>query len=89
MIFGKVVVGPNSWDVGELLSETGNPVFDPDATDSAVDAIEAAFRMAVENIVGLRYRKVALCELSPEQCSETYLHMFKTLATPAVINRQP
>jgi hypothetical protein len=28
MTFGRVVVGPDSWDVGELLRETGNPTFD-------------------------------------------------------------
>ena len=47
MTFGRVVIGPDSWDVGELLREMDNPVFDPDRPETAIAAVEEAFQLAV------------------------------------------
>ena len=40
--FGRVVVGPNTGVVGEVLEETGNPVFDPDTPGSVGRALGEA-----------------------------------------------
>lgn len=44
--FGKVVVGPDCGNVGEILKETGNPVFDPDNIESIASAIRQALDLA-------------------------------------------
>lgn len=44
--FGKVVVGPDRGNVGEILRETGNPVFDPEDPDDIVRALRAGFKLA-------------------------------------------
>ncbi|MEY3227284.1 MAG: hypothetical protein RLZZ536_1903 [Planctomycetota bacterium] len=76
MTFGKVVVGPDSWDVGQLLRETGNPVFDPDRPETAIQAVEAGFRLAAEGHRGPENRRLALSEWSAEQCARRYLQVF-------------
>ncbi len=79
MTFGKVVVGPDSWDVGELLRETGNPVFDPDHPDTAIAAVEQGLRLAAEGHIGPANQKLALEQWSAEQCGERYFEFFKRL----------
>lgn len=79
MTFGRVVVGPDSWDVGELLRETGNPVFDPDRPETAPQALDEGFRLARDGIIGRRNRELALSEWSVEQCARRYAGFFTTL----------
>ena len=83
MTYGRVVVGPDAWDVGELLRETGNPVFDPDRPLTAVTAMETGFRLASEGRVGAECRRLALEEWRPEQCAAMYAEFFQMLVTPA------
>jgi hypothetical protein len=77
MTFGKVVVGPDSWDVGQLLRETGNPVFDPDRPETAVEAVEQGFRLAAEGRRGPENQRLALSEWSAAQCARQYLQVFE------------
>ena len=77
MTFGKVVVGPDSWDVGQLLRETGNPVFDPEHPETATAAVEHGFRLAAAGQVGPANRRLALDEWSAEQCAARYLQFFQ------------
>ncbi len=77
MTFGKVVVGPDSWDVGQLLRETGNPVFDPDRPETAVQAVEQGFRLAAEGQRGPENQRLALSQWSAEQCARQYLQVFR------------
>lgn len=79
LTFGKVVVGPDSWDVGELLKETGNPVFDPERPEAAAAAVEAGFRLAKEGIIGPRNQQRALKEWSARQCGDLYVQLFRQL----------
>jgi hypothetical protein len=79
MTFGKVVVGPDSWDVGELLKETGNPVFDPEHPETAVAAVKRGLQLAAEAHVGPANQKLALEQWSAEQCGERYLDFFRRL----------
>jgi glycosyltransferase involved in cell wall biosynthesis len=76
MTFGKVVVGPDSWDVGQLLRETGNPVFDPKRPETAVQAVEEGFRLAAAGRVGAANQQLALSEWTAEKCAAQYLQVF-------------
>jgi hypothetical protein len=78
MTFGKVVVGPDSWDVGELLKETGNPVFDPEHPETAVDAVETAFQLVSEGKVGPENQKLAAEQWSAERCAALYEVFFQS-----------
>jgi glycosyltransferase involved in cell wall biosynthesis len=54
---GKVVVGPNVGNVGEILREMGNFTFDPQHTETAVEAL----RKALDNIAkGEEYKAYAM-----------------------------
>jgi hypothetical protein len=77
MTFGRVVVGPDSWDVGEILTENGNPVFDPDNPATASVAVERAFKLADENTIGPANRELALTQWTPRQCAELYMGLYK------------
>ena len=76
MTFGRVVVGPDSWDVGELLREMKNPVFDPDRPESAPAAVEAAFLLSEKDEVGSASREFALKHWTPSQCAKTYIRFY-------------
>jgi hypothetical protein len=79
MTFGKVVVGPDSWDVGELLRQTGNPVFDPDRPETAVEAVEEGLRLAAEGKVGPANKELALGEWSADQCAALYVDLYRSV----------
>jgi hypothetical protein len=76
MTFGRVVVGPDSWDVGELLRETGNPVFDPDKPETAVAAVQEGFRQAREGRVGPANQQLALRDWGADKCAADYLKFY-------------
>jgi len=76
MTFGRVVVGPDSWDVGELLRETGNPVFDPDRVESAGGALDEAFEKVADGSVPASNRRRALAEWTPTQCADMYMDLY-------------
>lgn len=84
MTFGRVVVGPDAWDVGELLRETGNPTFDPDRPETAAAAVEEAFRLAKAGAVGASNRTRALRDWGVETCAAQYGQVFE-----AVCQRTP
>jgi glycosyltransferase involved in cell wall biosynthesis len=46
--FGKVVVGPDVGVIGEILKETGNPVYNPHKLNTIVKAIEKGFNLAAQ-----------------------------------------
>jgi glycosyltransferase involved in cell wall biosynthesis len=82
MTFGKVVVGPDSWDVGQLLRETGNPVFNPDQPETAVAATERAFELAKRGELGRQNEKLALEHWSADTCANAYLNFMRQLTNP-------
>jgi glycosyltransferase involved in cell wall biosynthesis len=84
MTFGRVVVGPDSWDVGEILESTGNPVFDPAAPSSAAVALKEGFDLAHQGEIGPANRKLALSQWSVERCANDYYHLFATLAEQSI-----
>jgi len=76
MTFGRVVVGPDSWDVGELLREMDNPVFDPDRPETAAAAVEEGFRLAKQETVPIANRERALDEWTAEKCAGQYVELY-------------
>ena len=77
MTFGRVVVGPDSWDVGELLREMGNPVFDPDKPETAIEAVEEGFRLADKGDVPTGNQQRSLTQWTPAQCAASYLNLYQ------------
>ena len=77
MTFGKVVVGPDSWDVGEILRETGNPVFDPDKPQTAAAAVEQGFRIASEGVLGPANQQRAVRDWDVETCARKYVELYR------------
>lgn len=76
MTFGRVVVGPDSWDVGALLKETGNPVFDPDAPETAVAAVERGLALARKGDLGAANRTTAINDWTSRHCAELYRQFY-------------
>jgi hypothetical protein len=86
MTFGRVVVGPDSWDVGEILKETGNPVFDIESPATAVAALERGFQLYNEGVVGKANQRLATSEWSVQACAEKYILFFHgLLETPEAL----
>lgn len=56
--FGKVVAGPCYGVIGEMLNNTGNPVFDPIDLNSVSEAIAAGFELAKEGY-GIKNKEYA------------------------------
>lgn len=44
--FGRVVVGPSTGVVGEILEQTANPTFDPEDSRSLAEAMEKGYRLS-------------------------------------------
>ncbi len=80
MTYGLPVVGPNSWDVGELLTETGNSVFDPEHPHTASEAVKEAFHLAEVGEIGKANQKLAESQWSPSQCGESYIELFRRVS---------
>lgn len=73
---GKVVVGPDTGNVGAILRKTGNSVFIPRSIDSAKEAIQEAERL-FKSGMGARNRETAegkwSTQMVAEQLSNLYL----------------
>jgi glycosyltransferase involved in cell wall biosynthesis len=81
MTFGRVVVGPDSLDVGEILRAAGNPVFDPDTPASAAAAVDRGFQLATNGSIGQENARLAAAEWSVERCARDYVDLFAELAS--------
>jgi hypothetical protein len=79
MTFGRVVVGPDAWDVGEILRENQNPVFDPNRPLTAAAAVERGFALARQGEVSRTNREVALKQWTPAGCAAQYMELFNLL----------
>lgn len=77
MTFGRVVVGPDCWDVGELLRATGNPVFDPDSPKTATMAVQRGLELARGDTTGAANRQLALAEWGADKCAANYAEFFR------------
>ena len=73
---GKVVVGPDVGNVGEILRETGNFTFDPHDIRSAVDALQKALTGITK---GNKNRTYAQEHWSSERVAATLLKFYQQI----------
>ena len=76
--FGRVVAGPDVGVIGEILKETGNPVFNPKSADSAAGAIKRGLQMADEGH-GEANRSYCKEKMNWNRIAEMHLEVFKEL----------
>ena len=65
---GKVVVGPQVGNVGEILKSTGNPTFNPDNEQSVVEAVKKGLALVKQGL-GERNKNFALNQWSTHKVS--------------------
>ena len=75
---GKVVVGPNVGNVGEILRETGNPSFDINNEHSLKDAIDKALILAAQG-KGEENRQYAINYLSSKSIAQRHKDLYRSL----------
>lgn len=76
--FGRVVAGPATGNSGELLTQTGNPVFDPEDPASVDRALTEAVRLAAAGH-GDENRRYALEQLRLPRIAAAYGHLYTQL----------
>lgn len=77
-LFGKVVVGPDKGNIGEVLRQTGNPVFNPESPESVDRALAEAARLSAEGH-GERNRRFATENLTPGRIARMYAALYEQL----------
>lgn len=75
-LFGKVVVGPNVGNVGEILEETGNPTFMPNNKNSIFNAITKGLSLAQSQLGNIN-RKYAIEHWSTNLITNKLLYLYK------------
>lgn len=73
--FGLVVVGKDDADIGEILKETGNPVFKVGDDESLEQAVKEAFTLSKTNL-GEQSKTLAYQEWSIEEISKMYYNFY-------------
>lgn len=76
---GKVVVGPDVGNVGQILRETGNFTFDPHDMSSAVSALQMAL---TETAKGKEDRTYAAEHWASDIIAATLLKTYKQAPNP-------
>lgn len=76
--FGKVVIGPDRGNVGEILRETGNPVFEPDNIGSVISAVCQGIALSKEG-KGLENQRLADEEWTPKVVADKVLKIYRDL----------
>jgi len=77
--FGLVVLGRNGGDIGEILKETKNPVFDPSDDKSIKIAVENSLELA-QDYHGLKNKEIALKEWGIDTISEKYISLYSAIS---------
>lgn len=78
LMMGKVVVGPNVGNVGDIIKEIGNPVFDIDSEESLYQAIDKGLELS-RNGKGFANSEYAKKNLSTFQISQKLYSIYKSL----------
>jgi hypothetical protein len=76
--YGKVVIGPNVGNIGEILRATGNPTFDPSSVESCSSAIEEAFRLA-EAGLGLENARYAEEHWAKDKTARMHVKFYESM----------
>lgn len=75
---GNVVVGPNVGNVGEILRETENPVFDTQDQTSIVAAVKKGLRLS-EKEKGMKNRRYCMTTCSTSICACAHFEVYKNI----------
>ncbi len=76
--FGRVVVGPRCGNITELLTDCGNPVFDPNDPRSVDQAVHRAVDLAKQG-QGERNREAAFAHFRLAYIAECYTRLYKEI----------
>lgn len=77
-LFRKVVVGPDSGNIGELLHETGNPTFHPGDQYRIAHALLQARRLSHKSKGEMNYN-YAMSRMSPKKVGTEYAQLYNEL----------
>ncbi len=77
-LFRKVVAGPNTGNIGELLNDTGNPTFCPDNKFDIVRALEEARKLSACG-KGEANHSYALEHMSVHKVGQEYAQTYKNI----------
>lgn len=77
-LFRKVVIGPDYGNAGELLRETGNPVFHPEKPETIREALNKAFLLDKQHH-GEANHRYALQKMNPEKIGTLYAKAYQEL----------
>ena len=76
--YGRVVVGPDVGNVGEILRKHNNPVFDPLDLSSIPKALNQAYNL-MQKDVGESNRKIAFKDWDWDLISQEYVGLYRSL----------
>lgn len=76
--YGKVVIGPDYGVIGEILNQTGNPVFNPEKLESVSEAIREGFKLS-ENGHGIENKEYANHHMKWDQIAGKTLLAYQSL----------
>jgi len=74
-----VVLGRNGGDIGEILKETKNPVFDPSDDRSIKIAVENSLELA-QDYHGLKNKEIALKKWGIDTISKKYISLYSAIS---------
>jgi glycosyltransferase involved in cell wall biosynthesis len=74
--FGKVVVGPESGNIGEILKNSGNPTFIPGNIENLTDAMKEGFMLSREG-QGRKNQELAQKEWSIEVVAQRHIEVYE------------
>jgi hypothetical protein len=75
---GKVVVGPNIGNVGVILKERGNPVFDPFEKSSVIAAIKRGFSLSKTDL-GQKNSEYARLNWNVESVANRHIEFYNEI----------
>ena len=78
-LFHKVVIGPNIGNIGEILQDTGNPVFHPDNKFDIIRALEAARQLSARRKGEDNYA-YAIENMNSGKIGKEYAELYRNLA---------
>lgn len=84
--FGKIVIGPNYGNIGEILKETGNPIFVPGDVESVHNAMIDAFNLKDTNLAEMNL-KYAREKCDPTDIANNHLKLYEQILTVRASSR--
>lgn len=75
-LYRKVVTGPNVGNIGELLTETGNPTFNPNNKADILRALEEAHRLSAQGQGEINYT-YAIQNMNIRKIGQEYAETYK------------